>query len=225
MTELSPVSHIGPFGNEKYGAVGTMIPNIECKLAEGTDELCVRGPNVMKGYLNNEEATKECIDADGFMHTGDVARVDEEGYFYIIDRLKELIKVKGFQVAPAEIEAILMTHEGVLDAAVIGVSATSVGGRETDGEAVAAYVVLKDKENAAGLTDEQVIEFAAEKAASYKRIARVKFVEAIPKSAAGKILRKEIRYAHVILLADAFVPARTIGAPAPRVCGGMWLWF
>ena len=93
MTELSPVSHIGPFGNEKYGAVGKMIPNIECKLAPGTDELCVRGPNVMKGYLNNEEATRECIDADGFMHTGDVARVDEEGYFYIIDRLKELIKV------------------------------------------------------------------------------------------------------------------------------------
>ena len=193
MTELSPVSHAGPYASTKYGSIGKMIPNVECKIIGESGELCVRGPNVMLGYLNNDEATRACIDSDGFMHTGDVATVDDEGYFFIIDRVKELIKVKGFQVAPAELENVLMTHEGVVDAAVIGVPASSVEGvRDTDGEAIKAYVVLKD-EGGKSMSTDDVKAYVAARVAEYKWLTDVKFVSQIPKSGSGKILRREIR--------------------------------
>ena len=145
----------------------------------------------MLGYLNNEEATRACIDSDGFMHTGDVATVDDEGYFFIIDRVKELIKVKGFQVAPAELEAVLIMHEGISDAAVIGVPASSVEDvRDTDGEAIKAYVVLRDE---GGMSADDVKAYIAARVADYKRLTSVKFVFEIPKSGSGKILRREIR--------------------------------
>src|SRR3989338_2331522 len=147
MTELSPVSHINPDDLVKDGSAGVLVPDMEAKIVnvesgelEGlgekhTGELCVRGPNVMKGYLNNEAATRSTIDADGWLHTGDIAYADEEGYFFIVDRLKELIKYKGFQVPPAELEALLIAHASIKDAAVIGIP------DEEAGELPRAYVV------------------------------------------------------------------------------------
>src|SRR5207248_4422228 len=131
MTETSPVTHSSPEDRAqmKLGSVGTPAPNTECKLidpATGEElgpnqegEVCVRGPQIMRGYLNNLEATARTIDTDDWLHTGDIGYADEDGHFYIVDRVKELIKYKGFQVAPAELEAILLTHPAVADAAVI----------------------------------------------------------------------------------------------------------
>ncbi|MEM6959753.1 MAG: AMP-binding protein, partial [Myxococcota bacterium] len=191
MTELSPVTHAVAEGDYRAGSVGTLIPNTEARLVmDGKDvgrgergELWVRGPQVMKGYLNNEEATAQTIDADGWLHTGDVAVVDEDGHTFIVDRMKELIKVKGFQVAPAELEALLLGHDGIADAAVIGVP------DEAAGERVKAFVVRVD----AGLDEDGVKAFVADQVATYKQLSLVEFVDAVPKSASGKILRRELR--------------------------------
>lgn len=208
MSELSPVSHITPTdgGLALFGRVapldscGWTVPNAESKLvdpdtgteigipAEGlseTGELWFKGPNVMAGYLNNEEATRETIDSDGFLHTGDLAKVDATGCVYIVDRLKELIKYKGYQVPPAELEAVLLTHPGVADAAVIGVQ-----DRESGEEVPKAFVV---KQSGAELTGDEVITFVAGQVAPYKKVRQVEFIDAVPKSAAGKILRRELR--------------------------------
>ena len=139
----------------------------------------------MAGYLGNEQATRETIDDDGFLHTGDVARVDSTGCVYIVDRLKELIKYKGYQVPPAELEAVLLTHPDVADAAVVGVT-----DGETGEEVPKAFVV---KQSGADLTAAQVMEFVARQVAPYKKVRQVAFLDAIPKSAAGKILRRELR--------------------------------
>jgi acyl-CoA synthetase (AMP-forming)/AMP-acid ligase II len=147
-------------------------------------ELWVRGPNVMAGYLNNPEATAATLDADGFLHTGDVATVDERGYFRIVDRVKELIKYKGYQVPPAELEAVLLTHAAIADAAVIGV-------RDADGEEVPKAFVVRQP--GAELTADEVMAHVAERLAPYKKVRVVEFIELIPKSAAGKILRKDLR--------------------------------
>ena len=144
----------------------------------------VRGPQVMKGYLNNEAATKNTIDDDGWLHTGDIGHIDADGHLFIVDRLKELIKYKGFQVPPAELEALLLTHPQIADAAVIGVPDDEAG------EIPAAYVVLKQGQDA---TAADIQGFVAEKVASYKQIRKVTFVDAIPKSASGKILRRVLR--------------------------------
>ena len=133
----------------------------------------------MKGYLNNEEATSITIDADGFLHTGDIGFVDDEGYFYVVDRLKELIKYKGFQVPPAELEALLLSHPNISDAAVIGVP------DEEAGELPKAFVVPNGD-----LTEQEVIDFVAEKVAPHKKIRLVEMTTEIPKSASGKILRR-----------------------------------
>lgn len=142
-------------------------------------ELWLRGPQVMKGYLNNPDATAAMLDGNGWLHTGDIATVDEDGYFYIVDRLKELIKYKGFQVAPAELEAVLLGHTAVADACVIGKP------DEEAGELPKAFIVLK----AAAQSDE-IMAYVAERVAPYKKIREVEFVEAIPKSPTGKILRR-----------------------------------
>ena len=138
----------------------------------------------MAGYLNNPEATSETIDVDGWLHTGDIGRVDEDGYWYITDRLKELIKYKGFQVPPAELEALLLTHPAVADSAVIPVP------DEEAGEIPKAYVVLKEGQEA---TAEEIMEHVADHVAHYKRIRVVEFIDEIPKSLAGKILRRVLR--------------------------------
>ena len=145
-------------------------------------ELWIRGPQVMIGYLNNEEATRATIDEDGWLHTGDVAEMDEDGHYAIVDRLKELIKYKGFQVPPAELEAILINHPGVADCAVIGVPDDEAG------ELPKAFIVCSDD----SVTDEELMEFVAEKVSPQKKVRIIERIEAIPKSASGKILRREL---------------------------------
>ena len=141
----------------------------------------VRGPNVMKGYLNNQEATDHTLDADGWLHTGDVAVVDADGDFTIVDRVKELIKYKGYQVPPAELEALLLGHDAIADAAVIPVP------NEEAGEVPKAYVVKKPGQD---LSADDVMAFVADRVAPYKKVREVAFVDEIPKSASGKILRR-----------------------------------
>ena len=194
MTELSPVSHATPSGMFKPGSVGVTIPNTETNIVDpvtnlslGVDEdgeVWVRGPQVMKGYLNNEAATSSTIDDDGWLHTGDIGHIDADGHLFIVDRLKELIKYKGFQVPPAELEALLLTHPEIADAAVIGLPDDEAG------EIPAAYIVLKQ---GAGTTDADIQRFVADNVASYKQIRKITFIDAVPKSASGKILRRVLR--------------------------------
>jgi acyl-CoA synthetase (AMP-forming)/AMP-acid ligase II len=194
MTELSPVSHATPEGMFKPGTSGITIPNTEVRVidpATGEDrgvgeegELWVRGPQVMKGYLNNEAATRNTIDDDGWLHTGDVAVVDEDHHVSIVDRVKELIKYKGFQVPPAELEALLVSHPKVLDVAVIGIPDVEAG------ELPKAFVVAAPNSD---VTAEELQEYVAEHVSSYKRIRQVEFVDEIPKSPSGKILRRLLR--------------------------------
>ena len=194
MTELSPISHATPPGNFKPGSVGLTVANTEARIVDqdsGKDlpidmegELWIRGPQVMKGYLNNPEATAETVDQDGWLHTGDIARIDGDGHVYIVDRLKELIKVKGFQVAPAELEALLVEHPKITDAAVVGQP------DEESGEMPLAFVVPAPD---SGLDEQAVKAYVADHVATYKHLGEVRFTDAIPKSASGKILRRELR--------------------------------
>ncbi len=193
MTELSPVSHATMTGQAKAGSNGFTAPNTECRVVdpEGNDqgvdgegELWIRGPQVMLGYLNNDDATRATIDEDGWLHTGDVARFDADGHMYIVDRVKELIKFKGFQVPPAELEALVITHPAVADVAVIGVPDDEAG------EIPKGYVVLKPGAEA---TAADIQAFVAEHVASYKQLRIVEFTDEIPKSASGKILRRFLR--------------------------------
>ena len=201
MTEMSPISHAIPRNRDDIplGSVGLTLPNIECWLRdpatgqeipvpdEGTSlpgELLCRGPNIMVGYLDDESATSEILGADGFLHTGDIATVSAEGYVTIVDRLKELIKYKGYQVAPAELESLLLSHPLIADAAV-------VGSHDDDGEEIPkAFVVIR---SGAELSAQDVIEFVAERVAPHKKVRQVAFIESIPRSGSGKILRKELR--------------------------------
>jgi 4-coumarate--CoA ligase len=151
-------------------------------------ELWVRGPNVMKGYWRNPKATAETKTRDGWLKTGDIAYVDEEGKFFIVDRMKELIKVKGNQVAPAELEALLLDHPAVADAAVIGVQI------EDGDERPRAYVVLKPDEESCNTSEEEVVRFVETRVSRHKRITGgVVYLDAIPKNPSGKILRKWLR--------------------------------
>ncbi|MGH3795604.1 MAG: AMP-binding protein [Pseudonocardiaceae bacterium] len=199
MTEMSPVSHVIPDNRDDIpvGTVGFTIPNMECKLVDpdtGAEvgageagELCCKGPNVMFGYLHNAEATAATLDAEGYLHTGDVATVDAHGCVTIIDRVKELIKYKGYQVPPAELEALLLTHPGIADAAVIGI-------RDADGEEVPKAFVVRQP-GGEELTAQDVMAFVAANVSPHKKVRAVQFVEQIPKSASGKILRKDLRAA------------------------------
>jgi acyl-CoA synthetase (AMP-forming)/AMP-acid ligase II len=189
MTEASPATHYTVAGAERSGAVGLLMPSIEMRIidpASGQDvptgqpgEVWVRGPNVMKGYLNNPEATARTVDTDGWLHTGDIGVVDGDGYLTVVDRLKELIKVKGFQVAPAELESLLLKHPKIADVAVIPVA------DEHSGEVPKAIVVMREP-----LTAEEVMTYLDAKVAHYKRVKHVEFVDVIPKSPSGKILRR-----------------------------------
>ncbi|MFF9016289.1 4-coumarate--CoA ligase family protein [Streptomyces sp. NPDC014870] len=198
MTELSPGTHVVPLDAQSPppGAVGKLLPSTEMRIlslddpskdaepgAEG--EVAIRGPQVMKGYLGRPDATAAMIDGDGWVHTGDIGRVDEDGWLFVVDRVKELIKYKGFQVAPAELEALLLTHESVADAAVIGVT-------DADGvEIPKAYVVRQP--GAEGLTAEDVMAYVAGKVSPYKKVRSVEFIDGVPRAASGKILRRELR--------------------------------
>ncbi|MFE7407381.1 AMP-binding protein [Isoptericola sp. NPDC057559] len=201
MSEMSPVSHLVPVDRPDVspGTVGMLVPNMLARIVDpatgetiaqpGTGvsapgELLCAGPNVMVGYLADEQATRDTLEPDGFLHTGDIVTVDADGAFTVVDRLKELIKHKGYQVAPAELEALLLTHPEVADAAVIGVPDPE------SGEVPKAFVVRAEGST---LTVDDVQAFVAEQVAPYKKVRVVEFVEAVPKSAAGKILRKELR--------------------------------
>ena len=194
LTETSPVTNFTPLGKARPGTVGVLVPNLECRIVDpntgedqgpgGEGEIWFRGPNVMKGYLGKAQETGEMLDADGWLHTGDVGVVDEDGYLTITDRLKELIKYKGFQVPPAELEALLVTHPKIADVAVIGVP------DEEAGELPKAYVVPAPGSD---LTPEEVMAFTQQHLATYKQVRQVEFIDAIPKSLSGKILRRELR--------------------------------
>lgn len=193
MTEASPVTHLSPSKRPdfKVASSGWVIPNTEVMIVDPVSlqplgvgqagELWIRGPQIMKGYLNRPDATADSITPEGWYRTGDIGHVDSEGYFFIVDRLKELIKYKGMQVAPAELEALVLTHPAVADAAVIP------SPDEEAGEVPKAFVVLKPGQQA---TAQALMDFVAAHVAPHKRIRRVEFIAQVPKSASGKILRR-----------------------------------
>ncbi|KAB1501426.1 4-coumarate--CoA ligase family protein [Corynebacterium sp. 320] len=204
MTETSPLTHANIDPNLPRATIGQPVANTEHKLVnvetgeeialpegEGKSEvgeLWVRGPQIMLGYLNRPEETAATLPGDGWLRTGDMAQQDQHGHVYIVDRLKELIKYKGYQVPPAELEALLLSHPAIADSAVVGVT------REEDGEEIPkAYVVLQDGQDISG---EEIMAFVEEHVAPYKKIRLVEFIDQIPKSSTGKILRRELRQAH-----------------------------
>ena len=191
MTEMSPVTNFDYIDQDRVeiGSIGPIIPNTEAMISDvetgkalGPNQLgeyWVRGPQRMFGYLNNVEATTDSIDADGWYHSGDIGYIDEEGRVFIVDRVKELIKYKGMQVAPAEVEAVLLTNESITDAAVIPCP------DEEAGEIPKAYVVVKDD-----ISADEIMAFVAGKVAPHKKIRALEFIDEIPKSPSGKILRR-----------------------------------
>jgi long-chain acyl-CoA synthetase len=192
LTETSPVAHATPLrGTRKIGKIGLPVPNTEVKIVDidtGVEvkagepgELCIRGPQVMKGYWNRPDETAKCMDEDGFLHTGDMARMDEDGFFEIVDRKKDMIIASGFNIYPREIEEVLYEHPKVLEAVVAGIPDAYRG------ETVKAYVVLKPGET---VTNAEIMAFCAERLAPYKRPKQVEFRQELPKSMVGKILRR-----------------------------------
>ena len=200
MTELSPAGCLVPDvvatnSNDIKGSAGLLVPNTQAKVVDPVTradleytqegEICIRGPQVMKGYFENVAATTDMIDSDGWLHTGDVGYFNEQGFMFITDRCKELIKFKGFQVAPAELEAIISAMDGVKDVVVIPVDDLEAG------ELPRAYVVRQDDDLGAILTAKDVEEYVKAKVAPHKRLrGGVRFTDIIPKSPSGKILRR-----------------------------------
>ena len=194
LTETSPASHATTEdpATIKAGSIGRPVAGTECRVVDpatggdvgpGQDgEIWVRGPQVMLGYLNCPDATRATVDAEGWLRTGDIGHADADGDFFIVDRLKELIKYKGMQIAPAELEALLLSHPAVADAAVVPQK------DEEAGEIPRAFVVLK-----APATAGELMAFVAERVTPYKKIRRLDFIDAIPKSPSGKILRRLLR--------------------------------
>ncbi|CAH1400324.1 unnamed protein product [Nezara viridula] len=183
-----------PFGHKNYTSVGKALANTELKVVDlltgnskgpnEEGEICFRGPQMSLGYLNNPEATKEAIDAEGWFHTGDVGYYDKDGFFYIVDRIKEMIKVKGFQVAPAELEHVLRSIPEIDAAGVIGIP------DPRKGEVPVAFI---KKKSGSSITESAIHEFLASKVAPFKLIEKYIYVESIPTSQSGKILRKELK--------------------------------
>jgi long-chain acyl-CoA synthetase len=201
LTETSPVTHCNPvFGERRAGSIGLPLPNVEAKLinaetgmpvpwgSDETGELCVRGPNVMKGYWNKPEETAKCIDESGWLHTGDIARMDEDGYFYIVDRVKDMINASGYKVLPREVEEVLFSHPAVFEAAVAGVPDSYRG------ETVKAFVVLKPD---ASCTAEELTSFCRERLAPYKLPKHIQFRDELPKTQVGKVLRRVLVEEHI----------------------------
>ncbi|CAI0474357.1 unnamed protein product [Linum tenue] len=181
-------------GNRHSGSSGILCPGVEAMIIDietfnplkpnQIGEIFFRGPNVMQGYFNNDEATKQTIDDEGWVHTGDIGYFDEQGQLFVVDRLKELIKCGGFQVAPAEIEGLLLSHSEIVDAVVLPYPDVKAG------EVPIAYVVCRDPKSL--LSEANVQDFIAAQVASYKKLRRVKFVDQLPKSPTGKTLRREL---------------------------------
>uniref|UniRef100_A0A1J3H685 4-coumarate--CoA ligase-like 4 n=1 Tax=Noccaea caerulescens TaxID=107243 RepID=A0A1J3H685_NOCCA len=179
--------------SRRYGTSGTLTSDVKARIVDPntgrvmgvnhTGELWLKGPSITKGYFRNEEATKETITKEGWLKTGDLCYIDDDGFVFVVDRLKELIKYKGYQVPPAELEALLITHPDILDAAVI-----PFPDREA-GEYPMAYVTRKPESN---LSEKQVIDFVSKQVAPYKKIRKVAFINSIPKTASGKTLRRDL---------------------------------
>jgi len=192
MTETSPVTHIQPIEDGFLGGCGFPVPNTMAKITDletgevlppGQDgELCVSGPQVMLGYHRNKRATKNTI-KDGWLHTGDLAHYKEDGQFVIVDRLKELIKVKGYQVAPSELEDLIRQHEGVVEVAVTGIP------DERAGELPRAYVIRKNRK----VQEQDIMKFVAAHVAPHKKLCGVMMVDSLPKNQTGKVLRRELK--------------------------------
>ncbi|KAL7033266.1 hypothetical protein ACKWTF_007522 [Chironomus riparius] len=196
LTEASPVVLQSCLGSKNVGSVGFPSPDTEAKIIHINDpefrgvgpnepgELLVRGPQVMIGYHNNVKSTQETLTSDGWLRTGDIAYYNDKREFFITDRLKELIKVKGFQVPPAELEELLRMHPDIIDAAVIGIP------NKNTGELPRAYVVSKNP----SLTEQHVKDYVADKVSEYKRLeGGIEFIQTVPKNATGKIMRKELK--------------------------------
>ncbi|CAD5214319.1 unnamed protein product [Bursaphelenchus xylophilus] len=194
MTEMSMSSHMPVFGRSNPASSGRLLPNYEMKIIDRetgktvplgqVGEILTRSPTTMLGYFNRPKATAETIDNEGWLHTGDLGYLDKEGWTYVVDRCKDLIKVKGLQVAPAELEDVLLSHDKVKDSAVIGVPHPKFG------EVPRAFVVKNDP----SLTAEEVDQYILEKCAPYKRlVGGIFFVDEIPKSPSGKILRRQLK--------------------------------
>src|SRR5882724_10269004 len=195
LTEASPVTHVNPpDGLSKIGSIGLPIPGTDARVVDvetgkralpigQTGELIIRGPQVMKGYWGKPKETAQVL-RKGWLYTGDIARMDEDGYFYIVDRKKDLIIAGGFNIYPREVEEVLFEHPKVQEAVVIGVP------DEYRGETVKAFVVLKERTAA---TDEEIIAFCRERLAPYKVPRQVEFRDSLPKSGVGKYLRRELR--------------------------------
>lgn len=203
LSETSPTTHTQSWDswNSSMGSVGAMLPNMTAKYMSPEEkevpqgevgELWLKGPNIFKGYLNNVEGTKNAMSEDGYFKTGDVGYQDENGNFFITDRVKELIKYKGFQVPPAELEGYLVSHEKIDDVAVLGVHK-----EELATEVPLAYVVLKQGIDASPSVEKEIVEWLNAKVASHKKLrGGVKFTEEIPKSVSGKILRRMLKVKH-----------------------------
>ncbi len=195
MTESTPVTHINPFkGQRKVGSVGIPISDTVCRIVDledgvtdvpvgETGELIVSGPQVMKGYWNRPDATAETI-TDGWLHTGDIAKMDEEGYFYIVDRKKDMIISGGYNVYPRDIEEVYFEHPKVMEATAIGVP------HPKRGEAVKVFIVLKEGQTA---TEEELLEYCQDKLAKYKWPTQIEFRDELPKTNVGKVLKKDLR--------------------------------
>jgi len=193
MTETSPVVSVNPFGGIQIGTIGIPMPSTQCKVIDdegnelsigATGELCVKGPQVMKGYWQRQEATDEVLSADGWLKTGDIGIIQDDGYMRIVDRKKDMILVSGFNVYPNELEDVLAALPGVLQCAAIGVP------DEKSGEAIKLFVVVKPGES---LTKEQVMQHMHDNVTGYKRPKTVEFRDSLPTTNVGKILRRELR--------------------------------
>jgi long-chain acyl-CoA synthetase len=193
LTETSPTTNTNPLDRIKLESCGPPVADTFEKIVSldtgeelpfgGIGEVVVKGPQVMKGYWKRPEETSECLSEDGWLRTGDVGHLDEDGYLYILERKKEMIKYKGYQVAPAELEAVLHEHPAVLDAAVVPKPHLE------GGEIPKAFIVLREGFQA---SPEELMAFVAEKVAPYKKIREVEFLTEIPKTASGKILRRDL---------------------------------
>src|SRR5919199_6364678 len=193
LSETSPVASFNhPDRERKVGSIGTPVKGVEMKVVDEDDnevpqgevgEIVIKGPNVMKGYWRKDEATADAI-KDGWFHTGDMAKIDEEGYFFIVDRKKEMIIRGGYNVYPREIEEVLYEHPAVAEVAVVGVPDESMG------EEVGAAIALKKGE---GVSADEIKSYAKERVASYKYPRKIWFVDELPKGPTGKILKREVK--------------------------------
>jgi long-chain acyl-CoA synthetase len=196
MTEIAGVGTSNTvYGPRRLGSIGVSIPYVQCRIADVTDptktldadevgELMVRGPIVMQGYFGNPEATRETIEPDGWLHTGDLARMDADGYIFVVDRKKDMILTGGFNVYPAEIERVIAQHPGV---AMVAVGSLP---DELKGEIAKAYVVPR---SGASIDEQELIGFCRERLAAYKLPRAVQFVDDLPKTSTGKIMRRMLR--------------------------------